>query len=147
MKKIILCLFWLVASIATMSQQTNSPPMQTQQDFLKKSKNQKTIAWILLGTGTAMMITGSIIWSNAVEDRVENDPWEGLFAPYTTTEGTTVTAIGLVVSAGSIPLFIVSRKNKRKAMSLSAGTRTFPQLGKTSLVKQTIPSLTLKIQL
>jgi hypothetical protein len=146
MKKFIIIFLLLASSASTFSQQTNSKPL-LKPDYLKKSKSQKTIAWVLLGSGTAMMITGSIIWNNAYEKRVNSGSWEGLFAPYTTTEGTTLTAAGLVVSAGSIPLFIVARKNKRKAMSLAVQAQKIPQLNKNIFAKQTVPSLTLKIHL
>jgi hypothetical protein len=46
---------------------------------------------------------------------------------------------------GSIPLFLASGRNKRKAMSLSFKNETAPQLLKGSFAYRPIPSVSLKI--
>jgi uncharacterized membrane protein YidH (DUF202 family) len=147
MKKIIVFTMLLTVSAASFSQQINPSPAFTKQDYLKKSKNQKTAAWILLAGGMGMIITGTVIWSNEVNHKIENDPFGIFYAPYTTTSGSGITAAGLIVTAASIPLFIVSAKNKRKAMSVSLRNETMPQLKNESFVNQPLPSLTLKISL
>ena len=55
--------------------------------------------------------------------------------------------IGAVCIAGSIPFFIASAKNKRRAMSVSFKNETIPQLQKSSFANRSVPSLTLKISL
>lgn len=149
MKKIILFSMLLIVSASSFSQQINSSAALTKQDYLQKSKKQKTAAWLLLGSGTVMMITGSIIWSNAVEETITNDPIGIFYAPYTTTKGTGLTAAGLLVSAGSIPLFIASGKNKRKAMNASAFFKmeTIPVIQRPAFVPNTYPAVSLKIGL
>ena len=94
----------LVLSNISYSQQVSPAPQLTKQDYLKKSKSQKTIAWILAGTG-------------------------------------------VTVSLSSIPFFISSGKNKRRAMSLSLKMEQVPQLQIASLVNKPNPSVILKIRL
>jgi hypothetical protein len=52
MKKIMLCTMLLFLTASLFSQQTN-PQSLSRQDYLEKSKKQKTAAWILLGGGLA----------------------------------------------------------------------------------------------
>ena len=147
MKKTIILSLLLIIATATFSQQTNPLPALTKQNYLQKSKNQKTAAWILVAGGAALIVTGAIVWANEVNKRAETDPFGGLVAVYTTTSGYWIVAAGLVAAAGSIPLFIAASKNKRKAMSLSFKKETVPHLQKNSFVNRSIPSLSLKINL
>jgi hypothetical protein len=92
-------IFMMLIAIASNSfcQQTSTISPLTKTDYLAKSKRQKTAAWVLLGGGTAMVITGSAVWAHAVRKNEENanDPFTAAFAPYTTTSGTTLTLTGL----------------------------------------------------
>jgi hypothetical protein len=101
MKNIFLTLLIIFLTISARSQQTEPKQQLAKQEYLKKSKSQKTAAWILLGAGTAMTV-GASIW-------VANN----LFGP-DQGEGVLFLA-GLGAMAGSIPLFIASGRNKRKA--------------------------------
>jgi len=140
MKKFTIILLLLVLSAATFSQQIT--PSFTRQDYLKKSKTQKTVGWILLGAGTTMMVAGSIVWSNAVEED------GSIFAAWTTTKGSTLTAVGFFTALGSIPVFIIAGKNKRKATaSLTYKNEYAPKLVNSFLVNHKIPSLTLRVDL
>lgn len=47
MKKIIFCSLLLVLTITTFSQQNIPSPTLTKQEYIKKSKSQKTAAWVL----------------------------------------------------------------------------------------------------
>ena len=87
-------------SIHSLSQQT-PPPTITKEDYLKKSKNQKTAAFILLGAGATMIAI-------AAPGNVSFD-----ILPVLAIGG----AGGIL---GSIPLFIASGKNKKRAMNASA---------------------------
>ena len=147
MKKIILFAMMLSMSAASFSQQTNSLPALTKQDYLKKSKNQKTAAWVLVGGGAALVVTGCIVWVNDVNKNAETDPFGVIIDTYTNTSGYWIVAAGIVAAAGSIPLFIASAKNKRKAMSLSFKNETIQQLKNNSFVNCSVPSLSLKISL
>ena len=87
---------------------------QTLPDYLlKKSKNQKTAAWILLGSGSAVAIAGSIIGTNAVKNSNPNDPFD-IFPPGSLAGGAMILG-GIAAIVASVPFFIASGKNKRKA--------------------------------
>ena len=134
MKKITICTMLLIIATATFSQSMPSPAL-TKQDYLKKSKNQKTAVWVLLGGGTVLIGTGFLI--GASEESSFDDA----------ATGGIIAAVGVLSAIGSIPLFIASGKNKRKAASLSFKNEMTPQLLKNSFVSRVVPSLSLKIEL
>ena len=122
-----------ILSGTSFSQQTDLTQSLTREVYLQKSKNQKTAARILLGSGTALA-AGSLVWAS-----------QNLFS---TSSGPVVFLVaGSVAMLGSIPLFIASGKNKRKALSMSFKIQPVPQLQKANLVNRQAPSLSLKINL
>jgi hypothetical protein len=135
MRKIILCTMLLILATTAFSQQTTPSVAFTKQDYLKKSKDQKTAAWVLLGGGTVMIGTGFLI--GARKESSFDDA----------AGGAILAAIGVLSDIGSIPLFIASGRNKRKGLRISFRNETAPQLLKNSFVYQPVPSLTLKISL
>ncbi len=148
MKKIILFSLLLILSAASFSQQTkNVKPQLTKTDYLQKSRNQKNAAWILLGGGATLIITAAVF---------PQGEFTGLqFDPFTLiSEGHKNDGIigalelsGVLSMLGSIPLFISSGMNKRKAMSISFKNEKVPQFMNGSIVNRPIPSLSLKINL
>lgn len=134
MKKIIFCSALLVLVTVTFSQQAK-PSAAKKQDYLQKSKNQKTAAWVLLGGGTVLIGTGFLI----------GDRKESSFDDAAT--GVIVGGLGLLATIGSIPLFIASGKNKRKALSVSFKNERFQQIKNSSLVYYPMPAVSLKIRL
>jgi hypothetical protein len=135
MKKIILFAMLLIMSASSFSQQINPSPTLTKQDYLKKSKNQKTTAWVLLGGGAAFILIGDLIGNSK----------ESSFSDAGT--GVVIAGVGALSMLGSIPLFIASGKNKRKAMSMSFKNELIPQLQNGSFVNRAVPALSLKISL
>ena len=114
MKKHLLAVMSILVCIAASAQPTATKTPSVKTDYLKKSKSQKTAAWILLGSGVALVSTGFVIgMTEAVgdltcilllcEEQQSSNTGEIFF--YT----------GLASMGGSIPLFIASSKNKRKA--------------------------------
>ena len=77
--------------------------------FLQKSKKQNTTAWILLGGGTAMAVGGFAVFGSS---------WDSGSASTTDIAGIIGTA-GLLTSLASIPCFISTSENKKKAMSIT----------------------------
>ncbi|TMI86735.1 MAG: hypothetical protein E6H06_20540, partial [Bacteroidetes bacterium] len=61
MKKAINCLVLLIVVLATFGQQNNPSLNLPKQDYLQKSKHQKTAAWIMLGGGAILFSVGSIL--------------------------------------------------------------------------------------
>ena len=145
MKAIILSLL-VIISVQVFSQQTAS---LTKADYLQKSKHQKTAAWILLGGGFATTIAGNIIYKNAFDKAAENDPWVTLFSFGTNVDpaGAIIACIGTLAMLGSIPEFIASGRNKRKANSLSAAFKIeeIPIARGSSFTKTNYPALSLKL--
>ena len=146
MKKIIVSLTTLIIGISCFCQHVDSL-QAVKTEYLRKSKNQKTIAWVLLGGGIAMTITGMIIYGNDYNSAVEEDPW--LFGTNTNPAGAVIGTVGLLSCAASIPVFIASGKNKKRARAISTAFK----LEKASViqgpafVKKSYPALSLRIGL
>lgn len=133
MKKIIFGFMLLLIATTTFSQQNNPTSTMTEQDYLKKSKQQKTFAWILLGCGILSTGLGGL--------------GSSINPDYGEKGGTGFLITGLVATGASILLFNASSKNKKRASSLSFKNETSPQIQRGSFVYRYIPSLTLKFQL
>ena len=135
MKKIIIFSLLLMVSVASFSQPTINHALAVKTDYLKKSNNQKFAAWVLFGGGAAVLAITAL--SNLGLD----------FTGPKKKFPIVPVGIGAICMAGSIPLFIASAKNKRKAMSMSFKNETVPQLQNASFVNRSLPSLSLKISL
>jgi hypothetical protein len=115
----------------------------TKTDYLKKSKNQKTAAFVLLGVGAALDIGGIIATISNANKEIDN-----LFSENSVNHGTeyALYIAGTASLLGSLPLFIVSKSNKKKALSLGINTQQFHQLKKSSLYAVNYPTLSVKIK-
>jgi hypothetical protein len=135
MKKIILFVLLFVSATRILSQQTDTKHPITKQDYLAKSKNQKTGAWVLLGGGAALIATGFLI----------GDRKESSFDDAGT--GAVFGVLGFLSAVGSIPLFIASGRNKRKAMNVSTylEIQQNPVARRTGLICRSSPALSIKI--
>jgi len=124
----------LLMTTSSFCQQTDFSQSLTRQDYLKKSKNQKTTAWILLGGGAAVAVGAAIL-------DVSSD-WSKSETPYIVALFT-----GGAAMLGSIPLFIASGRNKRKAMNASTyfEIQRNPVLTNTGLTLHSLPTLSLKL--
>jgi hypothetical protein len=133
MKKTIYIAMLMVITTSIFGQQT--PSVQT--DYLQKSKNQKTAGFVLLGGGSALIITGFLI----------GDSKNSSFGDAAT--GAVLGGVGVLSALGSIPLFIASAKNKRRANNVSTFFKMerIPVIQHTSLVSRSYPSITVKINL
>ncbi len=104
MKNYILLIVLLSAFTGTSYSQEATTPDQplTRQDYLKKSKTQKILGFVFLGAGVGCI---------------------ALVSSGESSFGTTATVgvLGGVIALSSIPLFIASGRNKRKAMAATAG--------------------------
>jgi hypothetical protein len=133
MRKIIVFSLFVVSFLSCFSQQTNPSNALTKEEYLQKSKHQKTAAWVLLGGGLALGVTGII---------VDASNWES-------SGGDVLLVLGGVSMISSIPLFIASGKNKKRAMAAS----TFFKLEKIRVVhglafsQRAFPAVSLKINL
>ena len=134
MKTISIFLVILFISVQSFGQNSSL----SKEDYLQKSKNQKKTGWILLGGGTAIAVVGSISLSN-------QDFWSSDDSGYDTAA--ILVLGGLATGLVSIPFFISSAKNARKAATISFNYQKmyFPQ--QHTFVAKPQPVITLRIPL
>jgi hypothetical protein len=135
-KKFIISTLLLLITVTSFSQQTKPSTALTKQDYLLKSKHQKTTARILLYGGAVCVVAPLLIFSNIEEG---GNATGGIFYG--------IIGAGLLAMPASIPFFLASSRNKKKGMSLSFKNETAPQLQNSRFVNQPVPSLTIKLNL
>ena len=147
MKKQIVIILLLAISASIFGQKDSIPQTFTSTDYLKKSKKQNTTGWILLGSGFAVAAAGVIVGITGTAEE-----FAGIFTgdkSNTLEAGAVMSYIGTAAMLGSIPFFIASAKNKRKArevaFSLKLETRSMVQ--KSSIIQSGYPALTVKLRL
>lgn len=136
MKKILLGIAMVLMSIYVFSQQ-KEPVALTKQDYLQKSKTQKTVGWVLLGGGSLMAVVGAITFNNTYDSDSYAETDAGGF----------LLLGGIVADLASIPFFIGSAKNARRAASVSFNNQRILIPGFHSLVAKAQPSVTIKIRI
>ena len=145
MKKLISLLAFLFIVINLYGQKTTDYALD--KDYLwQKSKNQNTAGKILLVTGTTMTVVGIIGFGNNSMS-FEDGYLKGGNDQKANTYGFIMLA-GLVMDIASIPVFISSSVNKKRASRLEFGNQIIykPHNSLMVLQKQSIPSLTVKIE-
>ena len=150
MKKIIICSVLIAFSTAIFCQQNVSKPNLVQSDYLLKSKKQKKTAMIFLGGGAALIIT-SLVIPQGEPTGFQFDPISGGIYEGHKNDGIRGAFIltGGLSMLGSIPFFIASGKNKRKALRASVfiDTEKRPVLQGVTISNQSFPVIALRINL
>ena len=91
--------------------------------YTLKKKNNQTAAWILLGTGTAILV-GGLLKVDSAEDA--DSLGEGLGD---SLGGGILAIAGGGIAVSSIPFFIIANKNKNRAeLALKGGTITYDNI-------------------
>ena len=140
MKTIILSIL-LISNVIGFAQP--APNGNMSDSLLRKSRNQKTAAWILLGVGAGATLSGSIITTN--------DAANSLVSIFSTdyqepsSVGPILVIVGVASMIGSIPLFIASGRNRGKAYALSVNTQQIMVPVKGGWTYQYQPAIYLKI--
>ena len=106
----------------------------TKDYFLEKSKKQKTTAWILLGTGAAAIITEAIV------DNSHRGTGQSL-------TGGILTVGGVLCTLTSIPFFISSSRNKRRAITFTINNEKTIRLQDKLFTSKNHPSISVHISL
>lgn len=116
--------------------QTKPTSKFTKEYYLQKSKDQNTAAWILLGSGTAITLAGIVYANESSKDNSFGLADDGAY--FMILGGT---ATDLV----SIPFFISSGSNARKAanFTINAQPLLFPK--QNNIARNYNPSLSIKI--
>ena len=130
MRKILVFLCLLATASSSFSQDSTRSKPSTREEYLQKSANQKTGAWILLGAGAAVLAITAV--SDADFD----------ILPILVIGG------GAAV-LGSIPLFISARKNKKKGLAMTANLeiQRSPVLTYLGASKPFSPGISIKLPL
>jgi len=147
MKRITIIALLLILVVTTYSQKNNPAPALSKQDYLKKSKKQKTTARIILYGGATLFLTGAIIPKGEITGSACSLCREPQYEHKNDGVKQTLFSIGTLTMLGSIPFFTASKKNNKRAISVSFKNETAPQLTKNSFVYKAVPSLKLKISL
>ena len=143
MQKIFLTLLFATMVLCNYAQENNPVPI-TAPELFSKAKKQKTAAWICLGAGGAMLITGTIIAANKVEDDLVSIFFSD--QPEQDHSGETVLLlVGGSAAIASIPLFVAASRNRFKARLMIANQKT--AFGVPKAVSKNITGLTLVIPL
>jgi hypothetical protein len=129
----------------TLSAQTTTIPTLTKADYLQKSKSQNTTAWLLLGGGATSSAIGIIIGFKEATDSFASIFSTEIEEPSST--GTVLFIAGAVTMLSSVPFFIASTNNKKKASNLSGFLKmeNRPLLYQNNLSKSAYPAIGIKI--
>ncbi|MBK7680007.1 MAG: hypothetical protein IPJ29_11495 [Chitinophagaceae bacterium] len=136
MTKTVYLVILMAIAFSSFSQDTTTSAPLTRQDYLQKSKSQKTTANILRYGGGALAVAGFLLLSDDVVNPKDNF-----------SASTVLICAGAAAAIISIPLRNAARKNEQQAMSLSFKNLQAPQLTNKSIVQRAVPSLSLKINL
>ncbi|HEU5164061.1 MAG TPA: hypothetical protein VFU29_00905 [Chitinophagaceae bacterium] len=148
MKRIIIFSLLLAFATTSFCQQTVQKQSLSQADYLQKSKKQKKTAMIFLGGGAALIVT-SLVIPQGEPTGSQFDPIGGGFYEGYKNDGIkgALVLTGVVSMLGSIPFFIASGKNKKRAISISFKNEKFPRLIKSNFAYRPLPSLNVNISL
>jgi hypothetical protein len=137
--------FLLIATLhAAYGQSTENKTMPGREDYLRKSKTQKTWAWITGGTGALVFTVGLIMYMSEFEDGLSGAPG---YNEKSAKTGETLMYVGGGLVLVSIPFSIAYKKNAKLAVSLSIRNRPvlYPPLAGKSFAFA--PSLCVRIDL
>lgn len=134
MKKALLLLVLLCYGLSSFSQDSTR---QTQAYYQQKSIQQKKVGWGLLVGGTTVAVLGLIAFDKQWEDdRVSTSDAAGYFF-----------LGGLMADMASIPLFISSGRNGRKAVALGLEQQKVIVPQPQTLAVKRVAAVCLKISL
>jgi len=136
MKKILFALTLLFLTSESFSQAPAGTAL-SRDEYLKKSKNQKKIAWILLGAGTAMVVGGTIVFNETFYDESSSA---------TDIAGFAMLA-GILSDLVSIGFFVSASNNKKRAARLALSNQRISIPHQYTVNFKMQPALTLKIPL
>jgi hypothetical protein len=119
----------------------------TKEDYLKKSRNQKTAAWVMALGGTTLAITGLVLIADDVASTFPPPPGTPPEPDDSHSNlGAVISLTGAAAVLGSIPVFIASGKNKRKAISISLRNERIPGRRPSNLAPQSVPTVNFSVR-
>jgi uncharacterized membrane protein YuzA (DUF378 family) len=134
MTKTILLIIFFAIAFSSFSQTGSPSPALSKQDYLQKSKKQKTTAWILLAGGATVGFIGLTQFNFAGSDREVNNG-----------AATVMFLTGTAAAITSIPFFKASKRNKNKAASMSLIMDRVPVLQTKGLASINYPAISFRL--
>ncbi len=131
MKKYVLTAALLLVSCLMFAQEV----VKDREYYLGKSKRQNKGAKVML-IGGAALIGGGLLIGNGKEASFDDAATGGIIG-----------ILGGALMIGSIPVFLNSAKNKRKAASLSFKRMSVPAIKNSGLVSKPIPAVSITFSL
>jgi len=119
-------------------------------DYLAKSKWQRTTGWILTGTGMAVTSIGlMLVFVDAVEDvtyTITSLMWGEVEPdPHPNNRGA-ILLTGTAMMLTGTTFLLISKKNKKKALSMSFINESSQQLRYNTVMNTSVPSIRLCLQ-
>jgi hypothetical protein len=145
MKKITLLLLMLPFAIQSFSQSSTKPTF-SKEDYMTKSRINKTAAWVLLGSGAGLIIAGVIVQVNDIANYVDVNT-NGETTDDVSVTGFIMLGAGIGTACSSIPFFIGGAKNKRRAAKVAFINQKILMPQKNSFAFKSQPALSIKISL
>lgn len=112
----------------------------TKADYLEKSKKLKTTSIVLFCVGGGLIIGGSALIVNNLDDIFSSDGGNAAV-------GTVLFFAGLAGIVGGIVSAVKSHKNKVKAFSMTAGIQPVYLSPKNTVYSRSIPTLSITFKL
>ena len=134
MKKIVFFLSLLLFVVKSFSQSPSNLTF-SKNYYLQESKSQKTIAWVFLGGGAGIAAFG--VFAELLRDAQDEPGFTGGW----------IAIGGGVLALSSIPFFISSSKNKKKAAAVTINYQNIYLPQQNSVVLKAQPTISLKIGL
>lgn len=134
MKKAYAVLMIVFFTLKLSAQLSSYTPDFYYQDYNEKSKKQKTWAWILTGSGAALLLSGLIVY-NSEQSYFPNQE-----------VGTALMIGGGAAITGGIILFTAAARNKKEVSLQLKGENTIA-LQRTGARKKYIPALSFQVKL
>jgi hypothetical protein len=133
MKTLLLFTAFMLLTTHLWAQNTTVVP-NSKEFYLEKSKKQNKTGWFLFGTGIALSTVGIIGFSNSdfLDSNSETDAYGFMILG------------GAIAGLSSIPVFIGSANNARRAASLTFNADLFPK--QNAMVKNYQPIIGIKIE-
>ncbi|HEX2684744.1 MAG TPA: hypothetical protein VHL77_12455 [Ferruginibacter sp.] len=122
---------------------SNTDPAKDADYYLRKSKNQRTVGWVTLGSGILLSGIGVLILSN--DDGGSFDAYGNYQYDNNTNVGGVILALGAASGIVSIPFMIMASVNKHKARVMLKNEQTGFIVPPG--VSKNIPGLSVAIQL
>ena len=140
MKSIMMCFAFFLLALHGYSQELKPELQLTSEQYLKKSKNQKTTAWVLFGVGTTAIVGGIAVSSGGQDELTTTLNTAFIGAP--------LMLLGLTLDVISIPLFVSADKNKKRAMEASTSIKfeEVPSWSGGAIRQSTVPTLAIKVR-